>query len=555
MKNQFSFGRFVILAGLFVATLLVIPPTARSGLLPGSGKFYGYYHKNCFGLCTFGYSYDGSLHFLVDPQLDAQLSKYEGKLINLEAKKIEQPLNPGAGIITEIGDVVVREPFPLEIKVNTLGAIAPDTPFLLNFTYENKNKKQLDVGGIFFLSTSSLTEATANLKDKWANDVDNRYKYTGKVLVTESEVRPIYPALTVITEKQQCLPPLAERYLAVNGMTYKLLPVGGMGSGACFFRDGLPAGKYEFSVNFQHYDGVAGTWLPVAQSNFAIVEVSANAKIEKQKNTCTMRAEIASAKDMETVLRVTIKNESKKDISLRMLKTDKAELIAGVIQARNKEGRDIPLTVLGTKTAYDRDAWEDRTLKTGEDVQCEYHVAASDPFRPTPIAKYIVTILPEGEMDVSEVAVEKDLTWLPPPDFGAPLDKTRLRVRTSQDEYNVGDDVDIFYQVYAAGWNFCRGGTREDRDSHRVFANIYVDDKEVMPITLGPDLSSAYKMGSVTIAAASATAKPGEHTVKIVYSNPEGGSFKGEGGKEQFYLKGEMSSNVFKYTVKEKKNP
>jgi hypothetical protein len=132
MRKHSYLVRLVVLVGLFaVSSFIACPSDVRSDKAPKSGTFEGVYHKNPFGLCEFR-------GFLVDPKLDAQLSKYDGKPIRLEAKKIEQPGNPGPAIIVEIGEITLLDiPPMIEIELKAPSIVLPNTPLVIHVNLVN----------------------------------------------------------------------------------------------------------------------------------------------------------------------------------------------------------------------------------------------------------------------------------------------------------------------------------------------------------------------------------------------------------------------------------
>lgn len=82
---------------------------ARAEILPRDGTFEGVYRRDRWGVGRFAF-------FLVNPRLHEQLKAFEGKNISLEVKNAEQPINPGPGIIQEIGEIRKLPDSPLEIN-------------------------------------------------------------------------------------------------------------------------------------------------------------------------------------------------------------------------------------------------------------------------------------------------------------------------------------------------------------------------------------------------------------------------------------------------------
>lgn len=127
---------------------------ALAEILPRDGTFAGVYHRDLWGVGRFDF-------FLVNPRLHEQLKAFEGKNISLEVKNAEQPINPGPGIIQEIGEIRERPDSPLEIKLTPNYRRSLDDGLVEIVCYlRNRESKPLcaSFGGFAFFSPRKVNE-------------------------------------------------------------------------------------------------------------------------------------------------------------------------------------------------------------------------------------------------------------------------------------------------------------------------------------------------------------------------------------------------------------
>jgi hypothetical protein len=558
MKSQFHFVRRVVLAAVAVAfSFLVCASNVRSESLPSHGTFEGVYHKNAFGLCEFGAGIEGCADWLVDPKLDEQLSKYDGKPIRLEAKTIEQPCNPGPGVIVEIGEIAPLDVSPLAIEVKAPAEVQPNTPFALHFTVTNKGDKPIDARGELALGTSALTRQEVENKGHY-NDTGYRYKYF--ILTTYTQNRQLNNVLNLIESPGF----IGAMVRAEKGYEGNLAP-GESWSTTCYFKDGLEAGRYEFHIQGA-YSGQGDNTTSWPVSNYVMLEATEHAGFSGTKPPepgCAVKAEYVSANETGTTLRVSVKNTSDAEMNVPVYGDEEQQVFSGIILAYSGGGAAVPLTL--DERPAEQCKWTGRVLKPGEKAACKYHVRTTDPFSPLSIAKFVVLIASDGEVVQSELSVERDLSRIPLPGAGNACDGVRMRVRPEKQEYSVGEVMRVYIQLENES-----GKPRYLRGSERT-VTVFVDGKPLdlpkgIP-DLNPNMLWQYYSTQKTwythvdIPAAQITARPGRHVLRVVYKNGGGlfgwlkgkDKFKDEFGHKWEYVKGKMASNEYKFVVKEKK--
>ena len=122
---------------VLVSSLLLIPFSAsHSDMLPRKGTFKGVYHKNRAGVATFSY-------FLVAENLKAQLDKYEGRYIEIEVKQIGGPKQWGIPLIVAIGKITELPQAPIEIKIQIFPCVT-EKPLPVDEAKVKELVKQLD---------------------------------------------------------------------------------------------------------------------------------------------------------------------------------------------------------------------------------------------------------------------------------------------------------------------------------------------------------------------------------------------------------------------------
>jgi len=548
MKRHLHFARFFALAVIAVSfSFLFNPSHVRSEQLPRSGTFGGVYHKNLFGLCEFSAGLYGCADWLVDPKLDAQLSKYDGKPIRLEAKKIEQSMNPGPGEIVEIGEITPLDVSPVEIELKAPAEVQPNTPFALHFTVTNKGDKPVDARGELALGTSTLTRKEADMQKRYSHLVGStmtQYRRLNNVLnLIES---PGFIGAMVRTEK---------------GYEGKLAP-GESWSTTCYFKDGLDAGRYEFHIQGA-YSGQGDNTTSWPVSNYVMLEATEYAGFSRTKPPeprCAVKAEYVSADETGTTLRVSVTNTSDAEIGIPTYGDEEQQVFSGIILAYSGDGAAVPLTL--DERPAEKCKWTRRVLKPGEKAACEYHLRTADPFSPIPIAKFVVLIAPDGEVAQTELVIATDPSYREQPAFGKALKGVSMRMRPEKSSYCMGEDVRLFIQLKNESGKprFLRPQMTTDGD--RRFVTVYLDDKPLDLPKGRPDLNpnvtwlyhpSALWWAYVDIPAGMITSQPGSHTIRVEYSNKDGSDYMDANGKERECLKGKMTSNKYEFSVLEKK--
>jgi hypothetical protein len=438
----------------------------------------------------------------------------------------------------------------IEIELKAPSIVLPNTPLVIHVNLVNKADKPVEWSCQLSLGISSQTDTEAKVAE--AAMPDPMFHYSWKVMETSAGGCGMTDMLTIVNREKGYTPPFQDATsMYGRGAVSLIVPAHDSNFTACCFKDGLEAGKYEFHVEGTCYDKVSKQYVSI-YSKYIIVDVKPDAKVVPVATKCTAKAEIVSENVKGTVFKVTVKNTSREEVELPVFETGKAQQIGGVVLAYDQDGRSVFLGLAGaTRDMY---KWKKRTLKPGEEVACEYSVVPREPFQPKPISKYVVMVFPKGEMLRTEFAVQKDLSWVAPPEFGAALDGVGMRVRTEEPEYYKGDNVRVYFQIRNAS-----GKPRYMRSEPETGTNItkiYIDDKAVdVALTYmqnwldGP--SELYD-GLVDVSPVLTTAQPGWHTIRLVYSNKDGDEPKAGDQDQRKYLKGEISSNTYKYFVKDK---
>jgi hypothetical protein len=161
---------------------------ARAEILPRSGVFEGVYHRDRFGVGRFGY-------YLVAPDLHGRLGKVENLRIQLQVERLDQPLNPGMGIIRAIGGITILEPSPLGFELKS---------------QIRRRQEKLEIEATFFLVNRSESPIDISLQnvvlrvysksDQQDADLPNGFfpEYTrGQTAVKEKSIQWINNHLTV----------------------------------------------------------------------------------------------------------------------------------------------------------------------------------------------------------------------------------------------------------------------------------------------------------------------------------------------------------------------
>jgi len=105
-------GRILLLTVLGAMHALLGAPRTDAEILPRSGEFEGVYHRDRAGVGRFGY-------YLVAPELDERLRKFEDRRIQLKVLRLDQPINPGRGMIRAIGEITPLDESPLAFELQT----------------------------------------------------------------------------------------------------------------------------------------------------------------------------------------------------------------------------------------------------------------------------------------------------------------------------------------------------------------------------------------------------------------------------------------------------
>lgn len=147
---------WILLGGLLTALCAIggAATNALAEILPREGTFEGIYHRDRWGVGRFAF-------FLVNPRLHEQLKAFEGKNISLEVKNAKQPINPGPGIIQEIGVIRELPESPLEIKIKPNYRRSLDDGLVEIVCYlHNRERKPLcaSFGGFAFFSPRKVDE-------------------------------------------------------------------------------------------------------------------------------------------------------------------------------------------------------------------------------------------------------------------------------------------------------------------------------------------------------------------------------------------------------------
>jgi hypothetical protein len=97
---------------LMLLVLVLLPARSSAEMIPPQGTVEGYYHRDTLGVGRFRYLY-------VSPDLHKTLAPYEGKPIRIFAKRIVQRMNPGTGVIMEVGKIERLKELPVKIEIVT----------------------------------------------------------------------------------------------------------------------------------------------------------------------------------------------------------------------------------------------------------------------------------------------------------------------------------------------------------------------------------------------------------------------------------------------------
>jgi hypothetical protein len=160
--------------------------TLRAELLPDKGTLKGYYVVSRWDEKMF---VSGTSAYFVSDDAAKTLAPFAGKPVSIDALRIVQEMNPGAGMIMEVGKVEVQTPAPnlmLTVK-QKLAKVDPSPPSItLEITLENRGAHAVRViprNLQIVLATNKPVEP----KD-WKDSENRAYWYYSEALMNGKDV-------------------------------------------------------------------------------------------------------------------------------------------------------------------------------------------------------------------------------------------------------------------------------------------------------------------------------------------------------------------------------
>lgn len=200
MLNAANFFKTLCIPAIFITTICSGTVHAE-GVYPG--EFRGTYHLDRWNQGRFGYLF-------VAPELHERLQKTHGRPCILDVTKIDQPMNPGGAMATEIGEIRyqsdIRSPVELCIQFDdeskAIKTLTSDQTLQLRVTMTNRTAAAIPLaGGELLLNVNFHYPSGAGTTDPmgywWSHNGMTRHSTGQRVMISgqSSNLLPVNQSL------------------------------------------------------------------------------------------------------------------------------------------------------------------------------------------------------------------------------------------------------------------------------------------------------------------------------------------------------------------------
>lgn len=567
MKN--SFIESAIVPGMIA--WLAIVCSAQAELLPTTGTFKGIYHQDRFGGRHF-------LFFNIPEELHSAFDRYNGKYIEADVLKGEQPINPGYVNIKSIG-TITELPQPgikLTASVTPVSPLA-DTPCQVIVQARNIGAKRVEFGPgvkILFRSPPVSTGTPA----VWSYSPTSTWHLRNLVKSIPWRRHHILGHPTDHVSKIELAPG--------ESMTWALS-----------MDQGVPEGQYEIEAGLEIEDNDER----ITVAAWAVLDVGTAAAEENLKRTTLNLAHSPFETGSEWVsvqLHLTNEKGSKPRKIPQCLDHGKVPLWAGRLHGFTKErpfegadprsepayvelrrgrqdatvglpratgqngsprksnkvtteGVEVPLTFdypIGHTKGPPEGVWRP-TLITREGLKMTMTFRTESWFQPAPIKTLTCDILTDRGLETFLITDSyEDRLFSPLPPFGEVKNGVKCRFRTQKETYKQNEPIRLYWQVINVDQVpvMCRSkdGWQVRIDGKRVKSAYNADRLWGWATEQGP-----YRPDEYFIDLKDVTLTPGEHSVQLVCKGSGWRSYKNANGAEIPVFKGSLVSNLNHITI------
>lgn len=520
MKN--SFIASAIVPG--IVALLAMVCSVRAELLPTTGTFKGIYHQDRFGGRHF-------LFFNIPEELYSAFEKYNGKYIEVEVLKGEQPMNPGNVTIESIG--TIAELFPPGITLTA--SVAPaspvaGTPCQVIVQAQNTGDKHVDLRpGIRVLLRGSPVSTGPPVT--WSYSPINTWHLRNLVK-------------SIPWQRHHILGHPADHVSKIELAPGESLPW------AISFDQGVPAGRYELEAGLAIEGNDERT--PVAA--WVSLDVGTVAGEENLGRTTLNLAHSPFKTGPEWVavqLNLTNEEDSKARAIPQCMDHGKVPLWAGRLHGYAQDGVEVPLTFdypLDHAMGPPEGMWQP-TLIPREGLQMTMKFRAESWFQPAPLKTLTCDILTDRGLETFTItdAFENRL-FSPPPPFGETKNGVKCRSRAQKENYKQNETIRLYWQVVNVDQVpvTCRSkdGWQVRIDGKNVKSAYNADRVWGWATEQGPYWPDEYFIDLKDV-----TLTPGRHSVQLVCKGSMQRFYKNANGAKIPVFKGSLLSNVIPVTI------
>lgn len=422
-------------AKLLGAILLpIVAPIVQGSILPKSGTFRDLYHVNRAGVGEFN-------SFIIAKSLQKELVGLENKWIEMEVPEIDQPINPGPGIIKKIGKVTELPGAPLEARFQFEKPTGTDEG-MLDVICRLRNSSDREI--TFDPRTYQL--AISAFDPSQQDDAPDDFYLTGYTLrqlsfrQTGSRRFGTYSRSILLRPGEEV--PLAQRGLLLKPGSYEIVAK---------FAYGPPEHPAVPMMFAQSLD------IPLAGAQAARpTTLEAKARASRDGDWIVVEGNILVKPGRETGI-FTIPDGDRHFLngSIRLY-SDEGLVLSAEDDWQSPNGswnRARISTSVSTNEVWQsaEGLWQ-RTLADKEGVGFRFRVRHEDFFSSARVARIAFQTVADGGTE--NITLVDGLASIPsptPPPWGTPAGGCRLRIRMAKDSFKAGEAIRVFYQAESDG--------------------------------------------------------------------------------------------------------
>jgi len=521
------------LLAIALLSIVDVRNSAHAEILPTKGTFGGVYHRDRWGVGHFGF-------FLVHPNLDRVLRKYDRKRVRLEVTQGRQPFNPGPAIILEIGKVSPLAESPLKIQTIPIPTSpGPSMPFQLLCRLKNTSKNPLQ-----FRNESVVLRIRHRVKVEKPDEPSflNKAYTRGQLAVRE---------LTV--QMNQCFVKTSDgRFSNLSSAHGATIGPGQVFPLAVMFDKGLPAGRYEIESwaiakthDWRKQVVPCVTWLrfdvPRRRRDAAKARDHAAAKPPLSVTAKSIRT-------LKDGYEATVTLGTPKGVRRRIPHYHGA--VAGRLRGFDARGNEIPLYVKHRDTGN----WRLRDVP-GHGIRVQAPFRKLSRFAPAGIAKLSLELLTDQGVEtyiLSDKFTDKHIA--PEVRFGPIVEGVKLRLRPASEKFKSGEPLQFHLQV--ANVRHKSVVWRRPVDWIGENISIEIDGKPVAPGEHAAEYIGGWAADSTCRDPQEATItlpkslkiSKGKHAIRYAIRS-DGGTYLNANNVEVPILRGKLVSNVATFVV------